>query len=202
MKITETQKIIKTVVIDYENGIICKYHTTDGILTSYIFSDSNSTNLKYVKDVDCLLSTPFYEQSNLITNIETISELEKFNMFDNLFYIGGHSDGMLADRNGNFLSIPTRLDDVFCQCFLHIEKKEEKCKKILDSLNQDFLISTNIEEIPSYNWSDDKKHHYTLDLLVKIPNDVYQKILGDKTFFDDICRLEMFNYLKTKKDDQ
>jgi len=201
MKITETQKIIKTVVIDYENGITCKYHTTNGILTSYIFSNIFKMKLNYVKDVDCLLSTPFYEQSNLITNIETILELENFNMFDNLFYIGGHSDGMLADRNGNFLSIPTRLDDVFCQCFLHIEKKEEKCKKILDSLNQDFLISTNIVKIPSYNWSDDKKHHYTLDLLVKIPNDAYQKILGNNIFFDDICRLEMFKYL-TKKDDQ
>ncbi|MCK9417358.1 hypothetical protein M0Q97_11995 [Candidatus Dojkabacteria bacterium] len=58
---------------------------------------------------------------------------------------------------------------------------------------------TNIKRIPSYNWSDDKKHHYTLDLLVKIPNDAYQKILGNKTYFDDMCKIEMFNYLKQKR---
>ena len=69
----------------------------------------------------------------------------------------------------------------------------------MDSLNNEYIIESKIEEIPYYNQNDDKKHHYTISLMVKLPDDIYNKFLSGKKYLDDMTKAEIFNFLKNKE---
>lgn len=200
MILTQIEQIItKSFVIDYENGIQCNYSTNNDKLTYYKFSTNNMT-LDYVpsEKVSLLRTTHWSTHHELIEIFESEVKLLEFVEFDNLFYVGGSRDGMLRNRNGEYLSTPIRMDNIFCSCWLHIETKKEKCQAILDSLNKEYILSSSYNEIPYYNRNDNKKHHYTLDLTVLVPDDVYRKCLGDKSYLDDMSQVEIFNFLKNE----
>lgn len=200
MKIVEkSSKIVKTFEVDYENGIKCEYTTTNGKLTKFNFSNEKS-NLYYVENIEELKNTHWSNHHKLMNKVKmTISKIKKID-FDKLFYVGGVIDGMLIDRNGMFISTPIILDEIFSQCYLHIEKKKEKCQAILDSLNKEYIINSKVVEIPYYNKSEDKKHHYTIYLTVKLPDDLYNKFLknSNANYMDDMVKVDIFNFLKEK----
>jgi hypothetical protein len=198
--VEKSQKIIKTFEIDYENEIKCEFTTTNGKLTNYNFS-KGSVNLTYVESIDELVNLHWSEHYKVIAKQKklTITQIKKFDDFDKLFYVGGHIDGMTADKDGNFISTPIILDQVFSACFLRIETKKEKCQKIIDSLNKEFVIDYKIVEIPGYNWSESKKHHYTLHLIVKLTDELYNKFLNnEKKYLDDTIKVNIFEFLKNK----
>lgn len=201
MKLIEkSQKIIKTFEVDYENGIKCEYTTTNGKLTKYNFF-SNKFALTYVESIDELKNIHWSQHYKIIEKQKklTIAKIKSFNSFEKLFYVGGHTDGMLKDINGSFISTPITMDYIFFQCWLHIEKKKEKCQEILDSLNKEYIISSNIEEIPYYNQSENKKHHYTLNLTVKLPDDLYNNFMATDDYLSDMVKVNIFNFLKDGK---
>ena len=200
MKIKETGvQIIKNFEVDYENGIICKYTTINNKLSKYEFLNSTK-NLTYVENIEDLKNAHWYKHWEMLKNQKiTITTIKKFEDFDKLFYVGGGQDGNLKDKDGNFISSPIYLDYIFSHCWLHIETKKEKCQKILDSLNNEYIIESKIEEIPYYNQNDDKKHHYTISLMVKLPDDIYNKFLSGKKYLDDMTKAEIFNFLKNKE---
>lgn len=202
MKLIEkSQKIIKTFEVDYENGVKCEYTTTNGKLTNYKFFNSNF-ELTYVESIDELKNTHWAQHYQKVLKKEkklTIAKIKSFNNFDKLFYVGGHIDGMLKDRNNNFISTPIILDEIFSQCYLHIEKKKEKCQIILDSLNKEYIVSSKIVEIPYYNQSENKKHHYTLNITVKLPDDLYNNFMNGYNYMDDMVKVNIFNFLKNDK---
>ena len=201
MKLIEkSQKIIKTFEVDYENGVKCEYTTTNGKLTNYKFFNSNF-ELTYVESIDELKNNHWSQHHKFIAKQKnlTIAKIKSFNSFDKLFYVGGHIDGMLKDRNNNFVSTPIILDSIFSQCFLHIENKKEKCQKILDSLNKEYITSSKIEEIPYYNQNEDRKDHYTLNLTVKLPDDLYNNFMKGYNYMDDMVKVNIFNFLKNDK---
>ena len=125
----------------------------------------------------------------------TKKSLEAFKDFDKLYYIGGGQDGMTAYANGTFISTPVLLDDSFFQIYENIETTEKECQKILDSLNDKFIIKKDIVYIPHYNQSEEATDHYTITLMVKIPDDEYLKIMGgSKHLFQDE-RKKIFKFL-------
>lgn len=199
MKIIEkSQKIIKAFEIDYENGMKCEFSTNNGKLMDYKFSNG-LFNLTYVESVAELSNIHWSDHQKIIKSQKklTITQIKNFEDFDKLFYVGGHMDGMTKNKDGVFISTPIILDYIFFQCYMSIEKKKEKCQEIIDSLNKDYIIESNIIEIPYYNQNDDKKHHFTLHLTVKLPDDVYNKFMNGKEHLDDQIKIEIFNSLKS-----
>lgn len=198
MILTEIKKVVtKTFVIDYENGITCRYTTNNGKLDHYTFS-TNKMTLNYVpsEKVPLLRTSHWSKHHELIETFKSVIKLKEFTEFDNLFYVGSHRDGMLRNKDGEYLSTPIRMDDAFCSIYLRIETKKEKCQAILDSLNKEYILASNYIELPYYNRRENKKHHYTLDLTVLVPDDIYRRFLGDKSHLDDACKVEIFNFLK------
>lgn len=197
MKIVEKDsKVIKTFEVDYENGIKCEYTTTNGKLTKYSFS-SDKTSLTYVENIDELRDIHWSKHYENIKGKLTITKIKKFQDFDKLFYVGGSYDGMLKNKDGNFISTPIILDEIFFQCWMHIETKEKKCQKILDSLKKEYIVNSRIEQIPGYNWDDDKRHHYTLKLTVKLTDELYNQFMKGKQHLDDMTKVDIFNFLKS-----
>lgn len=199
MIITEKKiikKIIKNYLIDYENGIKCEYTTINSKLTSYKFYN-DKFNLSYVPDenLDKLFKIHWSEHYKFIGKLK-ITEIKKFTKFDNLFYVGGGNDGMLRRKDGYFLSTPICLDEIFSACWLHIETKKEKCEKIIANLKSHYILESKIVEIPYYNQSDNKKHHWTIILKIKLSDEEYNKFLGNSIYLDDIIKRNIFNFLK------
>lgn len=191
------QTVTKVFSIDYENGITCKYITTNDNLTTYSFNNSDGLILQYISTENIpLLKSHWSDHYKLIETFKSINNLKLFTEFDNLFYIGGHHDGMLRDKDGNFLSSVIRLDSVFCQCWLNIEKKKKKCQKILDSLKSEYVLKSNIVYIESYNHDLNKHHHHTLELSILLPDDLYRNFLGNNNSLDDDNKVNIFNFLK------
>jgi len=197
MKILETsQKIIKDFLIDYENGIFCKYTTTNNKITSFYFYNYKKTNLEYVDDINELKKVHWNKHHEFLNKKFTVKELKKFTEFDKLYYVGCSRDGMLSDKDGNFISSVILIDMTFSKIYLKIEKKKEKCQKMIDSLNHDFVLTSNIVEIPYYNQNEYKKHHYTIELELIIPDDDYRNLLGNKEYLDDETKVKIFNFIK------
>ncbi len=196
MKLVEkSQKVIKTFEVDYENGIKCEFTTTNSKLTNYNFS-KDSVNLTYVENIDELKNSHWSQHHTFLKTKLTITQIKKFEDFDKLFYVGGGRDGMLKDKDGNFLSSPIILDQIFSACWLHIETKKEKCQKILDSLNKEYVIESKVVEIPYYNYNVDKNHHHTLHLVVKLTDELYRKFMGNENYLSDSIKVNIFNSLK------
>jgi hypothetical protein len=125
--------------------------------------------------------------------------LETFKDFNKLYYIGGGRDGMTAHSNGVFISTPVLMDDTFFQIYERIETTKEECQKILDSLNDKFIIKKDIVDIPYYNQNEEATDHYTISLMVKIPDDEYLKIMGTEKFLHDEHKKGIFEFLKNSK---
>lgn len=197
MKIIEKDsKIIKTFEVDYENGIKCEYTTTNGKLTKYSFS-KDKTSLTYVENIDELRDIHWSKHYKNIKGKLTITKIKKFQDFDKLFYVGGGYDGKLMDKDGNHISTPLILDDIFFSCWMHLETKKEKCQKLLDSLKKEYIVKSEVVEIPGYNWRDDKKHHYTLNLTVKLTDELYNNFMKGRDHLDDTVKVEIVNFLKS-----
>ena len=187
---------IKEFIIDYENGIFCKYTTKNNKLDLYFFYNEKNINFRYVENdnLQKITNSTFSQHHKYLTNkIKTIKELKNFNMFNKLFYVG---DGLVKDINNNLISTTIILDDIFSQIYLKIEKKFKKCQNILNNLNKEYITYFDIVEIPNYNINTNKKHHYTIYLHVKIPNNKLNEFVGDNKYIDDQVKMKIFNYLK------
>lgn len=187
IKVLVDKKEICDYIIDFENGISCSYVITNGILTSYNFYNDQFKRLIYVTDetLEKLVTIHWQKHYDSIDRniIKSEIELETFTMFNNLYYVGGSMDGMLFKYDGTPISTPFYLDCVYFQCYEGLETTKENCQLVLDSFNKDLVLESEIVEIPSYNQSDDDDDyeydgHFTLSLLVKLPDDVYIDILG------------------------
>jgi hypothetical protein len=198
----EVKKTLREdVTITHDNGIVVNYITENGILTSYWFLNNGGSSLKYVSS-DCLellKSNHWSDHYDILDKYHvslSIEELEGFSDYGSLFYIGGHSDGILRDWEDNVLSSIIRLDYIFSKCWLKIETSELKCREILDSLNGDFILNSEIVEIPYYNQDEDVDEHFTISLDVKLSSDVLCGIMGNRSYIDDMVKLDIFNFIK------
>jgi uncharacterized protein YxeA len=199
MKTSSTKVITITCNIDYENGFGCEYTIVNG---KFIFGHFYNELYKYLcyvdeKTLNKLKNNHWSDHHKLYKEPKITKQwLENFNEFDKLIYIGGGRDGMLAYSDGTFISTPIKFDDIFFQCWEHIETTKEECEKILKSMNSNFITSSNIIEIPYYNQSGDAKDHYTLTITVKLPDDIYLNILNSKKYIDEICKQRIIKFLK------
>ena len=81
-----------------------------------------------------------------------------------------------------------------------IKNKNDYLKKLYlnQNLDQKYLdiLDKKIVEIPYYNQNEDREDHFTLEILVKIPESEYLEIMGNKEFMDDECRKKVFAFLR------
>jgi hypothetical protein len=202
MKVIEKElNVVRKFVVNYENGIKCNCVTTNDKLTQFSFMNSKE-NLTYVKNIEELKNSHWSDHHKILLSqnsnsiFYTVDDILNFKDFDNLFYVGSSFDGMLKDRNDVFISTHIRLDSVFSQIYLKIETKKEKCQKIIDSLNKKYVTDYGIVEIPYYNCSENKKHHYTINLTLMLPDDLYNEFMKGKKSLDDNIKVKIFDFIK------
>jgi len=184
------KKQICNYCIDYENGVFCNYTTENGKLTYYNFCNSLFTKLTHWSDHHKLINKDKFSSE---------LELESFNDFDKLYYFGCCSDGMTYTKDNTPISTPIYLNETFCQCFLKIETTREECQSILDSLNKEWILESKINYIPYYNQNNESSNnddHYTLSLLIKLPDNIYIKILNGEKNWGDKQNKKTFELLK------
>ena len=187
--------------IVYENGFHCEYTLMNGKVSNFRFYNKLYSNLTLVDDgaLEKLKNAHWSKHYELIAIPKMTQKLlESFEDFNKLYYIGGGNDGMTAYANGVFISTPIMLDDTFFHCWEHIETTQEECQKILDTLNYKFIIEKKIVYIPYYNQDEDVSDHYTISLMVKLPDEDYLKIMGSTKYLTDTHKKEIFKLLKLK----
>jgi len=196
-----------TKVIDYRNGFKCEYvleneNLRTGKTKQYRFYNKLYQRLEVVDDetLELLKNSHWSTHHEHIKEINrTEEELFQFNEFDKLYYIGGGIDGMLAKSDGTFIATAILLDDIFFHCYIHLETTQKECEDFLNNLKKEHIIKSDIVYIPYYNQNENCNNHYTLSLLVMIPDEIYTEIIGDKKYLDDICKLKIVEYLKINK---
>jgi hypothetical protein len=195
----QTISIAVSKKIDYKNGYVCIIHFINNKMDSYHFLKDN-IHLSYLNN-DEIEEISNLHWSNHHTVLQkqqllTIEELLNFEKFDKLFYIGGGMDGMVKNITTNkFISTPIKLDEVFFQIYMKLETNIADCEKYLSNLNSKYLISSNIVKIPSYNSNKNFPNNVTLNIIVKIDNDTYNKLLGDKTHIDDYVKIDIVKFI-------
>lgn len=203
-KIVEIQKEVKIQkVIDYENGFFCNFGTNNSIIEYVNFYNEKFKRLKYIDDdiLNELKNNPGYEHRSILElnrdklwkNYISEEYLINFNEFDKLFYVEEH---MLAYPDGKFINIPIFLSEIFFHAYENIETSEKECESILNSIKSEFILDKKIVEIPYYNQNEDCEDHFTLEMLVKIPESEYLEIIGNEEFMDDGCRKKVFAFLR------
>ena len=187
--------------IDYENGFHCEYTLKNGKVSNFRFYNNLYSNLMVVDDgtLEKLKNTHWSMHYHLFTKQKMSKKLlETFKDFDKLYYIGGGHDGMTAHANGVFISTPVLMDDTFFQIYEKIETTTDECQKILDSLNDEFILTKDIVHIPYYNQNEGATDHCTISLMAKIPDDEYLKIMGGSKHLSDNEKMEIFKFLKLR----
>lgn len=196
-----TKQIKKTVVIDFqmnfEDGIVCYYTTSNGELTNYYFKNHNKTRLSFVsfENVDKIKTQHWSTHHELVGILGSREEIENYYTQGELYYLGCGSDGMVKDKHDTFLSSIVNFDMSFLQSRFKIETTEEECETILSGLKSEYITESNIAEIPYYNCGN-VPDHFSISLKVLLPDDVYRKLLGNKKHVDDDVKIRIFEFLK------
>jgi hypothetical protein len=191
----------KSYTINYGNKVTCDVVLKDDKLVKYSFKNGKK-HLNLVKDINIYINTHWskhYEIKDNISEIKSEVELINFTDFDNLFHIGGYSDGSLRNYNLEHLSSIIMLDSIFCKIYHKINtlKKSQNVKKICDKLN--WVKSCEIVEIPYYNRLKDKHtHSVNINVLpTKEMMDNINKIMKDDCIDDD-CKSYLMNLILEK----
>lgn len=189
-------EIIENYIIDYENGIFCEYITTNGVLSYYIFKNKN--NLRYItkEEIEILTNQIWSERVFPENTFTSVEELESFTMFDDLYY--RKDETIIYKHNGIPLSAPILLDSIFFSIYEKIETKKEKCEAYISNMKQEFILSSKIEEIPYYNQDEKKNHHFTVKMIVKLPQNVFEEIYkkSNNGYISDNFKKETVKFLK------
>jgi len=186
MKITTKTKITKeeTTTVDYGNGIWCEFIKRNGKLSHYQFFSKEEKKLYPINNEgkDFLRQNHWSEHYRVFKECPykiTIKEILNFSDFESLIYIGGGYDGKLEDSNGKPLTSVIIIDEVFFQIYEDIETTKKECEEILNKLKREYIIQSEVMEIPHYNQNKEKDDHYTLYLKVLLPQDIFVKLYDD-----------------------
>jgi hypothetical protein len=194
MKVTKNRKTIRKIVdecsVVYDNGVWCEYEKTNYKLTKVQFFSPTEKRLYYLDNTakEKLSNTHWNEHYLIIKEHQikiTEKEILNFTNFEQLFYIGGGYDGMVRDYLDKPITSIILLDEVFFQIYEEIETSKKECEKILNSLNKEYIKWSQIQEIGWYNQNEKCDEHYTLSIKCLLPQEVYEKILGNGNMFDE-----------------
>ena len=203
MKKSLKTEIVEHVEIDFENSFFVNYKTINGRLDNYLFSNINEKKLHYIpKEI-----LPQYTTSHWSNHIDieipkfkTLEELENFNKFDDLYYIGYSSDGMLRKADKTPITSQIYLSDIYFRIYQQLETSEKECQKFLDNLNHDYITEYHIIDTPYYNQNENLIEHYTISLRVNLPQEIYSEIFTKTkaVSVDDYVKNEVVEFLKRK----
>ena len=189
---TQTVNIIDDYIINYENGVICKAKVINNKLITYNFT-SGKIKLLPIKNIEEVLDNHWSKHYDIaqISKFETIEDLKNFNDFDNLYYLGGGSDGMVRDRNGKAVSSVLIFGDTFCSIWANIgtPKKVDEVYDIIN--NHKWIKKIDKVEIPYYNQGKNKTHSLRIEIKpdTETLNVVMEKL--GASHIDDMVKLEL-----------
>lgn len=189
-----SSSLTETFSLDYENGFVCEYTLVDDILINYTFKKGD-LKLRYCDDIEYYINNVWSDIDYSKLPSLTMGEIEEFNSFDKLYYFGGGYDGKTKDSDGNEISTPIKFSDNDCSISLDIETSEQECKDILASLKYGEIMDSGIYYIPSYNQDKDKTDHYTIYFMVKLDQDIFDKVYESK--YKISTYRNIFHYMKT-----
>lgn len=206
MILTKTREEIKKYedyTINYQNGVCCYVEFINDTLIDYKFI-KNDKIFYYIDDLTPYTNSHWSDHSRHLNDksqrIFTFDELKKFTEFDKLYYIGCGSDGMVLDINLIPQTSVVLLDSIFFANWLHIETSEKECEKILKTLNDKYILESSIYYIHSYNQNEDCDEHYTLNMSILLPQNIYEKCIDKCKYGYDLNKIKMFEYLKFNRE--
>lgn len=184
-----SSKTIIVYQVSYDGtDIKCDVTMVNDKLKQVRFHNERYENLVYLTpdNVEYITNVPFHkiDNSNFPT-FKTLTEVEKFDLFDSLYYVGGVQDGMFAKPNGDFIATKFNVDDIHASIYLGIETTKKRCEEILADCDKSFLSDIKIVEKPSYNWDTDCEDHYTITCMIKPPQELYTKALKGKKYLEN-----------------
>lgn len=202
--ITKTIKVetIENGKIDYQNGVFCDYTIVNDVLTKYNFYTKENIRLNLLEEnnINELINNHWSQHYKVFKGVTltTFEELENFNNFDNLVYIGGGSDGMLKNYKNELINSVVSLDSTYFRIYQQLETSEKEVETYLENLNSEYIKYSKIEYTPYYNQDADKTEHYTLSLEVLLPLDLYKQAHEGLKHTCDIVKGKIVEILKNK----
>ena len=201
MKIKKTTIIEDNYTIDYENGISCNISFRNSKLKLHqFFKTTKKIRLYPVTNITELKDTHFSDHFKIAVFIKfkTLEDFKQFDDFNNLYYIGGSTDGYLQDRFGNHISSILRLDDSFCSINAKIETPEQVAEVYDKIKDHPWIRKIEKVEIPYYNQYDG--HTHSLCIEIKPDSDILNKAHSKFTgYASDQVKLESLNYMLDAK---
>jgi len=202
--VKQKRKIVLNGEIDYKNGIFCDYVITNKKLTSFQFRNKKYSRLFYLKDevLESMRNVHWLEHKKKLQDNKvklSHNDLLSFCEFDKLYYIGAGIDGMLAKHNGDFISTPILFDQSYMKIFQKIQSDEQNCQKIVDSLmskkNAKYIEQICVVSIPYWDIDSSSDGKFTIRMSVKLPDEIYRKLIGKYTYVNDVVKKNVFSFL-------
>lgn len=191
MKFRKTKKIlIENYTIDYENDIICKVILKNQKISGYDFyTKKTKMSLTFVDDIELVKKTHWSEHYKVINYVKfNFTELKKFTNFDKLYYIGGGTDGIVKDREGNYISTLIHLQDSLFDIFCHVKNPNDIADLKNKLAKSDNIFDVQDVEIPYYNGGG-----FSIKAKMMISDDLYRKYI--KKYADEYTLIKIIEDL-------
>jgi hypothetical protein len=190
--------------IAYDDEYKCILDFENDCLMNYGFYKGNM-RLNYLNDGELIeiRNTHWSDHYKILEKKEsfTVEQLLDFNDFDKLYYVGGSTDGLVKNiKTGKYISTPIILDEIFFQVHLKLESSKAECIKILSYIDDSFLVSSKVVQIPYYNANKQSPNNHTLNLIIKIDDENYNRLLGNNKNVNDYVKIEIIKFISKDKE--
>lgn len=192
------EKIIKK--LNYGNSFYCRFtENVTGEIEKYVFLYNNQL-VYYIPPIylNDFKNTHWSEHHLLLKKIPRLNKkgLLEFENFASLYYVGCAGDGMLKNIiSDKFISTPIRFDYHWFVTHLNIISSENYCKKMVDRISNEY-ITANVVEIPFDELPEDTIFNYTIEIIAKLENSLYNMFIGNNEFVNDEVKKNICTYFK------
>lgn len=187
--------LIENFVIDYSNQFKCYFTTKNETLVHYIFKYNDKEVCHLTKSqIDYIRNTLWFDW-DLSTKVFSIEELVEYKDFDDLYIVGESYVYNITSQK--YISTPIYFDMNYMTSYLDLEDSEKNVKLYYNSLYSEYIKKYHIVEIPCYNQNEKKDFHYSMEMEVLLPDEIYNELYYKNSIFfrNNVIRF-LSNYRK------
>jgi hypothetical protein len=83
---------------------------------------------------------------------------------------------------------------------MKLESSEMDCNDILSNLDSKYIVTSKVVQIPHYNANRHYPNNHTLNIVVKIDDEDYNNLMGDKKHLDDYVKINIVKFISINKE--
>jgi hypothetical protein len=201
LEINETTTVITEYgSIYYNNGITCDVTLVNEKLKFHKFrSEDGKRKFVYIlpENIEKLKYTHFCDIYKLYGNLTTIEQLENFDMFDNLYEV---SDRFVFKKDGTLMSTVMNMDNVYVSNYANVETSKAECEAMIANIDPEYIVDYKISTIPLYNQNEKCDDHYSIDINVLLPDDLFVKLYDETEYELQLTILKHLGIYKQSND--